>query len=186
MIRLNLKKSWLIVFCVLLFCMAGSVIAESSAPATQTSDQSQPTTTAATATDTSLIYNVKRLPHIVIDDTKEFAGNWNNVWPLLLAGGASIAMHNGNADRDVADNFERHRALDKTTDEITTTIGGPGFHFAAAGLWYLISEDKGDDFNRKRAWTMIEALSITGATTLGLKLIRDNDTPNGKWHWPPN
>ncbi len=32
---------------------------------------------------------------------------------------------------------------------------------------------------------MIEALSVTGVTTLGLKLIRNNDTPNGKWlAWP--
>jgi len=31
-----------------------------------------------------------------------------NLAALLLAGGASIAMHNSNADDHIADNFERH------------------------------------------------------------------------------
>jgi hypothetical protein len=165
------------IFGVLLLCAVGTVIAED--PVTD-----QPETTAASAADPP-DDNLKQLPGTVIDETKELVSDWDNVWPLMLAGGASIVMHNGNADRDIANNFDDHRALGRESDEIIATLGGPGFHFAAAGLWYLISDDNQDEFNRQRAWTMIEALSVTGATTLGLKLIRDNDTPNGKWlAWP--
>ena len=125
------------------------------------------------------------LPGVIVINTKEIATDKEYWPPLLLAGAASIAMHNTNADREIADNFNLHRALGKEVDKVTEIIGGPGLHFAATGLWYLISENNNDELNNRHAWTMLKALSVTGATTLGLKLIRNNDTPNGKiLAWP--
>ncbi len=85
----------------------------------------------------------------------------------------------------VAGNFERHRGFADFTDKSIGLIGGPGFHFAVTGLWYAVSAENQDQLNRQRAFTMITALSITGLTTVGLKAIRNNDTPNGNcWAWP--
>jgi hypothetical protein len=124
-------------------------------------------------------------PSRILEDSRDTFLERNNLTALLLAGGASIAMHNTDADRNLAENFERHRVFHDFIDESIDIIGNPGTHFAATGAWYALSANKQDELNRERAWTMMTALAITGGTTLGLKAIRDNDTPNGKnWAWP--
>jgi len=129
--------------------------------------------------------DLHQLPGIVINETKEVVSDWDKFGLLLLAGGASVAMHHTNADKELAENFNLNRALGKEIDEITYHIGGPGVHFGAVGLWYAICAGNRDEFGQQRAWTMLRALSVTGATTLSLKLIRNNYTPNGKWlAWP--
>ena len=124
-------------------------------------------------------------PDRIIEDSKDTFLRTDNLTALLLAGGASIAMHNSDADDNIAGNFERHGVFQGFTDESLDVIGNPGTHFAATGLWYVLSAQNQDEFNRERAWTMMTALSVTGMTTVGLKAIRDNKTPNGKnWAWP--
>ena len=124
-------------------------------------------------------------PKRIIEDSKDTFLRKDNFTALLLVGGASIAMHNSDADKKIADHFEKHRALHKFTDKSLDTIGNPGTHFAVTGLWYVISAENQDEFNKERAWTMMTALAVTGLTTVGLKAIRDNDTPNDKkWAWP--
>jgi membrane-associated phospholipid phosphatase len=104
---------------------------------------------------------------------------------LLLAGGASIAMHNTDADDSIQDSVRSHRVFRHCADETFDIIGNPGTHFALTGLWYAISADRRDVFNRERAWTMMTALSVNGLVTVGLKAVRNNKTPNGKnWAWP--
>ena len=125
------------------------------------------------------------LPAIVIDETNEMLSDWDNIWPLLAVGGASITMHNTTADREIAESFDLHRALSTDVDEAISNLGGPGLHFGAAGLWYAVSAGSQDQLNKQRSWTMLKALSVNGALTLGLKLVRDNRTPNDKWlGWP--
>jgi hypothetical protein len=124
-------------------------------------------------------------PERIIEDSKDTFLRKDNLTALLLAGGASIAMHQSNADKNIADNFDKHHIFHGFTDESLNIIGGPGAHFAVAGLWYGLSAENEDVFNRERAWTMTTALAITGLTTVGLKAIRGNDTPNDKdWAWP--
>jgi len=124
-------------------------------------------------------------PKRIIEDSKDTFLRKDNLTALLLAGGASIAMHQSDADKNIADNFDKHHILHGFTDESLNIIGGPGAHFAVAGLWYGLSAENEDVFNRERAWTMTTALAITGLTTVGLKAIRDNETPNGReWAWP--
>lgn len=124
-------------------------------------------------------------PDRIIEDSKDIFLNKKNLIPLLLAGGASIAMHNSHADKNLMENFENHQGIDGFPSETFNIIGSPGFHFAATGLWYALSVENQDHLNTERAWTMMTALAITGLTTVGLKVIRDNDTPNGdRYAWP--
>ena len=124
-------------------------------------------------------------PDRIIDDSRDTILASDNLTTLLLAGGASITLHQSNADKRLARHFTKHRVLNSFVDESFNIIGNPGTHFAATGLWYALAANKGDEFNKQRAWTMTTALAITGLTTVGLKLIRDNDTPNEKrFAWP--
>ena len=89
------------------------------------------------------------------------------------------------ADDRVAEHFEKHRSFPKDLDKITDIAGNPGTHFAATGIWYLMAARNKDDLNVQRSWVMMRALGVTGATTLLLKGIVENHTPNDKeWAWP--
>lgn len=135
----------------------------------------------------SLADKVWSLPGLVIEDSKEIVTTDNNLFWLLAAAGGSIALRQGGGDDRIADNFRDnpwvsdHKDLDKWVDY----AGSPGIHFAAAGLWYLSSASKGDPVGTRNAWTMFEALSVNGAATLALKLIVNDETPNGHdLAWP--
>jgi membrane-associated phospholipid phosphatase len=126
-----------------------------------------------------------RFPDRFIEDSKSTFLRTDNITALLLAGGASIAMHNSDADKNIAENFARHRTFHGFADEGLSVIGDPPTHFAATGLWYAISAENQDELNKQRAFMMMTALSVTGVVTTGLKAIRNNDTPNGQsWAWP--
>jgi len=125
------------------------------------------------------------LPRRIVDDSKDTFLRLDNAAALLLAGGASIAMNSSGADDSIAENFERHGIFHGFADESLYWIGNPATHFAATGLWYVLSADAPDESSDNPAWTMMTALSVSGLTTVGLKAIVNNDTPNGKdWAWP--
>ncbi len=135
----------------------------------------------------SLADDIWSLPRLVIDDSKEIIATDNNLLWLLGAAGGGIALRQGGGDDRIADNFDDHPwvSTHKGLDKIVDYAGGPGIHFAASGLWYLTAASNGDETNKKNAWTMFEAVSVTGAVTLGLKLLINDDTPNGKdLAWP--
>ena len=128
--------------------------------------------------------DLSKWPNRLIADSKEVFLRPDNMTALLLAGGASIAM-NQDVDDDIADYFTRHHKLHNLKDESLNIIGHPTTHFAASSLWYFLSTQNQDDLNKERAWTMRTAVTITWLATTGLKLIRDNKTPNGKdFAWP--
>jgi hypothetical protein len=123
-------------------------------------------------------------PRRLLDDSKATFTRSDNITALLLAGAASAVMDQ-EADKRVADYFDRHHKLRNFKDESLNIIGHPTTHFAAGALWYFISAENQDDLNRERAWTLRNALTITWLATTGLKLIRNNETPNGKdFAWP--
>ncbi len=128
---------------------------------------------------------LNELPATVISDANYTFTQPDNIVPLLLAGGASIAMHNSDADRNINDNLDRHRGFNDTTDKIFDYAGSPWTHLGATGLWYFYSEANRDDLNRERAWATLNALALTDTLTFGLKAIRNNERPNGKdMSWP--
>lgn len=129
--------------------------------------------------------DLQTIPNVVIENSKEIAVKPVDSLLLLLAGAGSVVMHNEGTDKDIADNFEDNKFLSDGADKALDFFGGPGFHFAATGIWYAVSIRDDDQFSKQRSWTMMKALSVTGALTLGLKLARNNKTPNGKsLAWP--
>jgi hypothetical protein len=159
--------------------IAEDVNAEKSFPA------EVPAATKSASPIKSLWNDIWTLPDVVITETPEVAMKPGNTFLLLAAGAGSIAMHNSGADSRIANNFANSGNLNRDVDKIGDYMGGPGQHFAASGLWYLLAAGSGDELNKDRSWTMIKALSVTGATTFGLKLIRNNNCPNGKsLAWP--
>ena len=133
--------------------------------------------------------DLSTVPSQFVQDSKSVYFRADNLAALLLAGGASAVMHNEpsklSIDDKIANHFERHENLPDDLSDATYVVGGPGFHFAAAGLWYGLAAADKDDLNRQRAWTMLAALSITGVTTLALKTAVDNHSPNGDaFAWP--
>lgn len=121
----------------------------------------------------------------VLDDTKATFFNADNLAALGFAGVASVAMNNGNADDEIAEHFEEHTTFGGFDEDALFVIGSPVTHFAATGLWYVISAERQDGPGRQEAVTMLSALTITGAVTGGLKAIRHNDQPDGQaWAWP--
>ncbi len=124
-------------------------------------------------------------PSRILEDSKESFLRADNLTALLLAGGASVAMHNSDADKNLAEHFGKHRVLHGFADEGLNVIGHPWTQLGVSSLWYAISKKNQDEFNKERAKAMITALSVTGVMTISLKAIRDNDSPNGRrWAWP--
>ncbi|PKL45982.1 MAG: hypothetical protein CVV39_07850 [Planctomycetes bacterium HGW-Planctomycetes-1] len=128
--------------------------------------------------------DAKALPKVAWEDAKKTFFDSDNLLLLLMAGGGSIALQD-RADERVADHFRENGKMSKDLDKFTDIVGGPGIHFAATGIWYLLAANKKDDLNIQRSWIMFRALAVTGATTLLLKGTVQNHTPNGKdWAWP--
>jgi hypothetical protein len=129
--------------------------------------------------------DIPTLPGAVIENTKEIILDWDHAFWLLAAGGASIALNSENADERMEKDIRRNEFIASDMDKVVDLVGGPGFHFGVTGLWYLIAAEQGNEKGLEQSWTMLKALSVTGAGTLALKLARNNDTPNGKpLAWP--
>jgi len=129
--------------------------------------------------------NVTNWPDRIVRDSKECFLRPDNLTALLLAGGASVAMHNSGADKKLNENFDDDNVFRGFGDESLNVIGHPWTQFGMATLWYAVSAKNQDELNKARAQTMIEALSVTGVVTMGLKAIRNNDSPTGtNWAWP--
>ena len=129
--------------------------------------------------------DLRKWPRRLKEDSKETFLRADNATALLLAGGASIIMHNTHADTNIERHFDKHAALHGFEDESLNILGHPATHFGATSLWYFLSAQNEDDVNRQRAWTMRTALSLTWVATMGHKLARNNETPNGKdYAWP--
>ena len=55
--------------------------------------------------------DLARLPAEVIKDSNDTLLRRDNFTALLLAGGASIGMHNSDADKNIAENVENHQSF---------------------------------------------------------------------------
>ena len=122
---------------------------------------------------------IDEFPARFLSDANETFSKPNNLAALLLVGGAGIVMHNTDADKNLNDNFQHHRAFNDTTSDFFDLAGNPGIHLGATGLWYLVSQSNNDKPNQERAWSMLSALAITDTGAFGLKLIVNTERPNG-------
>jgi membrane-associated phospholipid phosphatase len=168
------------IFAVFVFCTTASARIDANSPTNPGWD--------------SFAYSAPKdlevLPNRVWNESTDIFLKMDTITALALAGGASIMMHNtqingDSIDNKIDDHYDDHPGWSNDQDEVYATIGGPGFHFAATGVWYALAAGAKNDFQRERAWTMMTALSITGATTLALKVAVNNRTPNDKaLAWP--
>jgi hypothetical protein len=133
----------------------------------------------------NFLKDAKAFPKTAFNDAQKTYFNSNNLILLLMAGGGSIALHDSGADDKIGEHFDKHRSLPKDLDNFTDIVGNPGTHFAVTGIWYWMAASKKDDLNIQRSWVMMRALAVTGATTLMLKGIVNNHSPNDKdFAWP--
>ncbi len=129
--------------------------------------------------------DLPQIPGIVVENVGEIVLDWDQAFWLLAAGGASIAMNSEGADERMEKDIRDNAFIAKDMDKVVDFVGGPGFHFAAAGIWYAIAAEQGNEKGLDQSWTMLKALSVSGAGTLALKLARNNHTPNDKpLAWP--
>lgn len=144
----------------------------------------EPNATAPNWIDSAKV-DLKLFPEQLKSDAKATFFDRDNAAALLWAGLASVAMNNGNADDDIAEHFYEHDTFTGFSDEAFNMIGQPAGHFAGAAIWYAISANHQNEPSKQRALTMLTALTINGAVTGGLKMIRQNDQPDGEvWAWP--
>jgi len=67
---------------------------------------------------------VTKLPGGIWEGSKETFTRTDNITALLLAGGASVIMHNDDADNKIAGNFEHHRRFGDGPDKFFDFCGG--------------------------------------------------------------
>jgi hypothetical protein len=129
--------------------------------------------------------DIPALPGVVVENSKEIILDWDKFFWLLAAGGGSIAINSSGADDRMEKDIRHNAFIAEDMDRMLEVVGGPGFHFGVAGLWYMIAAEQGNEKGLDQSWTMLKALSVTGAWTLTLKLAVNNDTPNGmELAWP--
>ncbi len=130
--------------------------------------------------------DAKEMPAIVWDDTK---ATFTDPWTLVAMGGAvaaGVAIDAANLNGTVADHYTKHGSqLSKCGDMIGDVGGNPGTHFGIAGAMYFTSLATGDVKTYETSKALMNALAINGLTTLALKGIANNESPNGDpFGWP--
>ena len=130
--------------------------------------------------------DAKELPETFWDDTKATFSYPTSLVLLTLAGVSGIALADGRGNDQVEEHFDKHRhGLGKFWDSVGETGGGPAFHFAVAGTMYLVSLAREDVVNYEKSKTLLNALAVTGAMTMVLKVTFQTESPNGDLlGWP--
>lgn len=133
----------------------------------------------------SLKRDMKEMPGEMWSDAK---ATFTNPWNLALLasmGGASIALRTTGADDHVDDHYHRHSAFNSCWADTFGALGNPATHFALAGAWYVAGQQMQDAKTFEVGRKMFSALTITGMSTMFLKVCAWDDAPNGEWGaWP--
>ncbi len=108
----------------------------------------------------------------------------DNALLLTAAMGASVAIRETGVDDTVRRRIHRHQQLGDF-DEPIQILGNPGTHFAATGVLWLSSTLLKDAKQHELAKTLTQALAVTGASTLVLKVAANTRAPdNEPYAWP--
>lgn len=128
--------------------------------------------------------DVKEMPGLLWSDTKAVYTNPGNLLFLLGAGGVSAALR-PEVDDDFEDHFDRHDMFTGDWNDTFGALGNPATHFAAAGVFYLLGQQMQHDKTYEVGKRMISALTITGVSTMTLKVAANTRAPNGEnLGWP--
>jgi membrane-associated phospholipid phosphatase len=128
--------------------------------------------------------DLKELPGLLWHDTKAVYGNPWNVLFLVGAGGVSVALR-PEVDDKIEDHYREHHTFSGDWPDAFGAMGNPATHFALAGAWYLIGQQAEDAKTYEVGKRMISALTITGVSTMLLKVAACTEAPNGEdFAWP--
>ncbi len=123
--------------------------------------------------------DIKRWPSELWRDTVNVYTDPTNVIILLGASGATIALRQ-HADEDNAEFFEEQHHFGQGWRDALSFVGSPATHFVLGGLWYAVGVAKQDEKTYEVGRTLIDALAITGLSTLAIKFASGRDSPNGE------
>jgi len=108
----------------------------------------------------------------------------DNALLLTVTMGASVAIRGTDVDDTVRRRIHRHQQLGDF-DEPIQILGNPGTHFAATGVLWLSSTLMKDAKQHEVAKALTQALAVTGASTLLLKVAANTRAPdNEPFAWP--
>lgn len=128
--------------------------------------------------------DLKEAPGLLWHDTKKVYTNPLNVLFLVGAGGASVALR-PEVDDDIEDYYDRRHTFSEDWRDAFGAAGNPATHFALAGAWYLVGQQVQDAKTYEVGKRMISALTISGLSTMLLKVSANTNAPNGEsLAWP--
>jgi len=124
------------------------------------------------------------MPGSLWEDTKRVYTDPNNLFVLLISGGASLAVRN-TVDDTWEDHFDKHRSFRSGWGDLAGVVGNPGVHFAVAAAGYAYGVQRQDAKTYGVAKTLLNALIINDLTTMLLKVSANTESPNGEnLAWP--
>jgi membrane-associated phospholipid phosphatase len=132
---------------------------------------------------------------VVKDDVKTFlpelwkgtkdSANVTSLTLLGLAGGLSVVSRGSWDDRVDHSLRNRHDGVFDKEGDFGSVAGSPLLHFGVALAGYGIGVQTKNDELYGTSKTLIQALTLTGIATQGLKWAANDHSPNGEsWAWP--
>jgi len=129
--------------------------------------------------------DAQELPLTLWDDTKATFTDPVAITGLLAAGVAGIAINGSGVDNTVDGRTAGHRQLSKSLDGIGGFFGSPAVHFPFAAAMYATGLVGGNEKTYETSKTLLNALAMTGITTMALKVAMRTESPNGdEFGWP--
>ncbi|QDV91910.1 PAP2 superfamily protein [Phycisphaerae bacterium RAS2] len=131
--------------------------------------------------------DVKNAPADLWRDTKRVYANPVNL--VILGGtlGGAIAIKESGVDYSIERHFNKegdwrpaHHHFKEDWRDAFGAIGNPGTHFALAGAWYLIGQQRMDDKTYEVGKTLFSALAINGVTVMLGQAASYDRAPNGE------
>lgn len=131
--------------------------------------------------------DVKNAPADLWRDTKRVYANPVNL--VILGGtfGGAIAIKESRVDHSIERHFNKegdwrpaHHHFKEDWRDAFGAIGNPGTHFALAGAWYLIGQQRLDDKTYEVGKTLFSALAINGVTVMLGQAASYDRAPNGE------
>jgi len=126
--------------------------------------------------------DLKQLPGNLWQDSKDYITNKSNIAILVVSGAASGYMRAVHDD-EIEDHFENHDTFGR---DFTIALGAiPITELGLTGAGYLTGVLSKNQEMYQVSRSMIEAQALNGIYTMALKLIAQDDSPNGEYYaWP--
>lgn len=129
----------------------------------------------------SLKEDLRHCPFTLWEDAKGIV-NWNNTLILGAAAGLAIAFREGDANREVREWVDKHPNRWGSTGHTLGEIGNFAFQAPVLVGVYGYSVWAQDEELHDVMGTMLSAYTITGVSTVLLKLAVNSDRPSDKWN----